>query len=91
MMTAEVASALGEAHMQLHERQRLAKLSAATMREIQRSCSQTASQMQCPVHRRTASVTVAGLDLASLEININGCCDEFVKQVRDVLKKGPLA
>jgi hypothetical protein len=77
--------------MQLHKRQRLANLSAATVREIQRSCSQTASQMQCPIHHKTATVLIAGSSLASLEISITGCCDEFVKQVRDALNKGTLA
>jgi hypothetical protein len=77
--------------MQLHKRQRLAKLSDATIREIRSLCSETASQLRCTSHGKTASVTIEGENLASLEINIRGCCDEFVKQVREALKKGPLA
>lgn len=75
----------------MHKRQRLAQMSAATIRAIQDSCSAAASQLRCSSHGRAASVTVEGENLASLEINISGCCDEFVNQVRAALKQGPLA
>jgi hypothetical protein len=47
--------------------------------------------MRCGSHGKTARVTIEGETLASLEINITGCCNEFVKQVRDAIRTGPLA
>lgn len=72
--------------MQLHKREKLKKLSETAAVDLEKRFVEIAGQMSCPIHNERATVWITGKDLATLQIHVAGCCDEFVRRVRENLR-----
>ena len=59
----------------------------ATIESNRRRCTETADEMQCPVHQRNARVMVDGEEPEHLEIEVFCCCDRFSKHVCDAMQE----
>jgi hypothetical protein len=67
----------------------LTESSPPAIEQIKRRCEATASQMQCPLHQKSAKVDVQADDFDSVSVEIFTCCDEFLNRVRNALKDIP--
>lgn len=72
--------------MQLHKRAKLQSHCVAAIADLRDRYRQRAALWTCPVHRQPATVTVTGTRLETAQVNIKGCCAEFVRAVRERLR-----
>ena len=72
--------------MQLHKRQKLQPQCDATIAALRQRYQTRAAQLQCPLHKRPPVVSVTGDQLELVQIHIEGCCPDFVEQVRQALR-----
>ncbi len=52
---------------------------------VKRSCTDLASQMQCPHHFHNAKVEMTGENFDDFSMEVVTCCEEFQKRVEEAL------
>jgi hypothetical protein len=57
-------------------------LEAAVLEQFAASIKKSVGSMRCPTHRQSPTILIQGKSLKDLSINISGCCEDFVEEVK---------
>lgn len=57
-------------------------LEKAIFQNVRAQLVQRVGNVSCPEHGKSPQITAEGRDLSSLSLNVKGCCDKAVEEVR---------